>query len=201
MTPPQRPPKVFGIGLSGTGSHSLVAALKTLGYRAKHYPKRLEQFDEYDALADIPVSARFELLDQVYPGSRFVLTTRELEGWLANRRKKRPDSRPRDLWVLEARHRVYGRIGTDYDEGALRRAFADYHARVREHFAERPGDLLTLDIVAGEGWERLCPFLGVTAPEQPFPRVSSHVRPRRTLLGRLARGRGRGDAGPQAPEQ
>jgi hypothetical protein len=41
---------------------------------------------------------------------------------------------------------------------------------VREHFADRPGDLLVLDITAGEGWDRLCPFLGLPEPGVPFPR-------------------------------
>ena len=37
------------------------------------------------------------------------------------------------------------------------------------HFAGRPDDLLVLDVVGGEGWERLCPFLGLAPPDEPFP--------------------------------
>lgn len=185
MTQQSPSAKVFGIGLSGTGSHSLVTALKILGYRAKHYPKRYEQFNEYDALADIPVSARFELLDHVYPGSRFILTTRELESWLGNRRKKQPDHRPRGLWELEARFNVYGRIGTDFDAPALTAAYHRHHERVKTYFAHRPEDLLVLDIVGGEGWDTLCPFLGRPVPDEPFPRVSSAKVRRRGLAKRL----------------
>ena len=184
MTVNHRGQKVFGIGLSGTGSHSLVAALKTLGYRSKHCPKRIEQFDEYDALADIPVSGRFEFLDLVYPKSRFILTTRDLEGWLANRRKKRSDDRPRGLWALEARFNTYGRIETDFDEMALTTCYWRHHDRVARYFAGRPEDLLTLDIVGGEGWEQLCPFLGMEIPDRPFPKVSSDKNRRRNGLGR-----------------
>ena len=48
----------------------------------------------------------------------------------------------------------------------------DYEARNEEviaHFAGRPDDLLVLDVVAGEGWEKLCPFLGLDPPDEPFP--------------------------------
>ena len=35
---------------------------------------------------------------------------------------------------------------------------------------EVPEDrLLVLDIVGGDGWEVLCPFLGLPIPHQPFP--------------------------------
>ncbi|HEX8335676.1 MAG TPA: sulfotransferase [Pyrinomonadaceae bacterium] len=29
--------------------------------------------------------------------------------------------------------------------------------------------LLVMDITAGDGWEVLCPFLGVEIPDRPFP--------------------------------
>jgi len=48
--------KIFGIGLSGTGTNSLCKALEELGYPAKHYPLGLEDFDRYEAFADTPVN-------------------------------------------------------------------------------------------------------------------------------------------------
>jgi hypothetical protein len=49
-----------------------------------------------------------------------------------------------------------------------------YRKRFREHnervIAEVPPErLLVMDIAAGEGWEKLCPFLGVPIPPEPFP--------------------------------
>ena len=46
----------------------------------------------------------------------------------------------------------------------------EHERRVRAYFADRPDDLLVIDISAGEGWEALCPFLGVPVPDKPFPR-------------------------------
>ena len=33
----------------------------------------------------------------------------------------------------------------------------------------RPGDFLVINIPAGEGWDKLCPFLGLPVPDAPFP--------------------------------
>ena len=39
-----------------------------------------------------------------------------------------------------------------------------------EYFKNRPQDFLNLDIIGGEGWEKLCEFLGKPIPDVPFPR-------------------------------
>jgi hypothetical protein len=65
--------KVFGIGLSKTGTTSLSAALAILGYRSKHFPKD-EDFARYDAFSDITVAMKFKTLDRFFPGSQFIYT-------------------------------------------------------------------------------------------------------------------------------
>jgi len=57
----------------------------------------------------------------------------------------------------------------EFDATRFARARREHHERVERHFAARPGDLLTLDIVGGERWERLADFLGVEIPTHPFP--------------------------------
>ena len=44
-----------------------------------------------------------------------------------------------------------------------------HNNEVKAYFKNRPTDLLILNIREGEGWEKLCPFLGVDVPEVPFP--------------------------------
>ncbi len=45
---------------------------------------------------------------------------------------------------------------------------------MRGHFAERPGDLLVIDICGGDTrWEPLCKFLGVDVPTIPFPSTNA----------------------------
>ena len=83
--------------------------------------------DAYDAATDISISAYFPALDERYPDSRFVLTTRAMEPWLESveRHFAARDIR-RYLGESPAgiiRERVYGR--RDFD----RAAFIDaYHA-------------------------------------------------------------------------
>lgn len=95
--------KVFGIGLSKTGTSSLTEALKLLGYRTGHgsagpgtqeevyrfFATRSDHIhlsvldsNYYDALTDTPVCCIYQGLDKAYPGSKFILTIREKEAWL-----------------------------------------------------------------------------------------------------------------------
>ena len=55
---------------------------------------------------------------------------------------------------------------------ALRR-YRDHVERVLEVLADEP-NFLRLNVCAGEGYEKLCPFLGIAMPHDPFP----WVRPR-----------------------
>ncbi len=70
--------KVFGIGLSRTGTTTLTTALQKLGYKALHFPSdgatqnelygffssdsqfiRLSALEHYDAITDTPVCCTF----------------------------------------------------------------------------------------------------------------------------------------------
>lgn len=167
---------MFGIGLSRTGTTSLAAALHRLGYRTVHFPDPgpllvgdFSVFDAVDAATDTPVTAFFPLLDQRYPGSRFVLTVREMEGWLGSveelfRRRTQGERGP----VAEIRRLVYGRV--TFDREHFRAAYERHVAWVRGYFRGRPGDLLEMDLGAGDGWEALCGFLGAGVVRGPFPR-------------------------------
>jgi Sulfotransferase domain len=180
-------PKVFGIGLNKTGTSSLHEALTVLGYTSLHFagPERaalirravaerkplLHYLDpRYDAFSDTPISNYFYLADVQYPGSKFILTVRDLNDWLDSRRRHVEKNQRRkaaghyegkflsvNLEAWEAEYR--------YHDGA-----------VRSYFADRPRDLLVLDVTEGPGWEPLCEFLGRPVPAEPFP-WSNKFRP------------------------
>jgi len=164
--------KVFGIGLSRTGTVSLTAALKRLGYRAKHYPhllKVIETAEAYDAVTDSPVVPYMETLARLYPKARFVLTVRDEESWLASCEAHyalKPIKRIM-AWKLWNRRATYG-IET-YERELFRRVYRAHVVRARAFFAGQPGRLLELDICGGEGYELLCPFLGLPVLDEPFP--------------------------------
>jgi hypothetical protein len=63
-----------------------------------------------------------------------------------------------------------------------------HNDEVLAYFADRPGDLLVLRVTEGEGWETLCPFLGLPEPQTPFP----HANPAGLREERQRQGQGSG---------
>ncbi|MBX7196898.1 MAG: hypothetical protein K1X94_32915 [Sandaracinaceae bacterium] len=186
-----RPPKVFGLGLSRTGTRSLTAALHVLGIDTVHYPTdrgtlealargdgRFPLLDHYDGITDITTIPSFDALDRAYPDAKFVLTTRDEASWLKSCKQHWGARAPLEGPMgeehrvqMEVRRRlreaVYG--GYDFDATRFLHARRDHHERVMRHFAARPSDLLVLDIVAGDRWDKLAAFLGLEVPTHPFP--------------------------------
>jgi hypothetical protein len=178
--------KIFGIGLSRTGTLSLTRGLRLLGFDARHYPDdpatrrelmagqyELTLLDEADALLDIPVAPFFAQFDRAYPGSKFILTTRPTDAWLASVENH-------FRMFLHRKHDSYGKFVHASAYGALRFnaerfAYAKeaHEANVRRYFALRPDDLLELDISSGgDPWEPLCRFLDCSRPIAPFPHAN-----------------------------
>ena len=163
---PQKTPRVFGIGLSRTGTRSLVSALRVLGYRAVHWPQSMEEIDQAEAAADITVACRYKFLDATYPGSRFICTVRNLEQWMRSIKAHYAElRRKRSLFAQEAEFLCYG--GTKFREAEFQRAWCNHVMGIAEHFASRADDLLWFDV--SYGWEHLCKFLGKPVPDKPFP--------------------------------
>mgnify|MGYP001166945340 CR=1 FL=1 len=170
--------RIFNIGLNRAGTTSLTEALCLLGIRAVHHKHEgtrlydimranrlarrplLHGLEMYDAFSDFAGREYYRLLDRQYPYSRFILTTRELESWLDSRERKVA----RNLASPD-----YHYSFRNVDRPGWTKNRADYLANLDRYFARRPGDFLVINIPAGEGWEKLCPFLGVPVPDLPFP--------------------------------
>lgn len=176
-------PKVFGIGFHKTGTTSLGEALRLLGYRVTGpngvhrrgmdhemaWAIARELLREYDAFQDNPWAMLYRELDREAPGSRFVLTIRPEDAWLASVRSHFGSrSTPMREWIYGA---GFGSpIG---NEDRYLERFRRHNREVLEHFADRPHDLLVMDVTRGDGWELLCPFLGRAAPPGGFPHSNS----------------------------
>lgn len=188
-------PKVFGIGFQKTGTSSLREALKILGYRVKdgdfkQFPaavrrdrKRLMRaLKHFDAAEDNPWPLLFRELDRWYPGSKFVLTVRDEETWVKSVSRHIGDLRsPMHEWI-------YGKgkgLPKKAPENAAR-VYKEHNRAVREHFRDRPEQLLEVDFTSGQGWEELCAFLGHELPKDPFPHFndSNVSRKRKGFLPR-----------------
>ena len=177
-------PKIFGIGLSKTGTTSLANALQILGYKTKDdmgvvkYAAGdlssidLNVVDAHDAVTDTPVSSFYRELDVAYPGSKFILTIRDSKGWLTSCRKQ--FTQPHTERQNEAHRRLFIDLyGTDvFEEERFASGYRRFVNGVRDYFKGRPQDLLVLDVSGGEGWEKLCAFLNRPVPDIPFPKAN-----------------------------
>lgn len=185
-----RESKIFGIGLSRTGTNSLNSALETLGFRSLHWPcdrvtqRELPEYfagqspfafsiaNEHDGITDTPAALVFRELCVRFPKSRFVLTLREKEQWLRSCEQffEGPPvgDPPYVVYASLIRSRVYGRV--TFERAAFEAAYERHVGEVRNWFRSRaPARLLEMDIPAGQGWPELCGFLGEAHPETPFP--------------------------------
>jgi hypothetical protein len=204
---PNNDAKIFGIGLSRTGTMSLTKALTTLGIKTRHYPNdkttqnelkagnyELSVLREVQALTDIPVAPYYAQLDRLFPQSKFILTTRPTDSWLQsieNHFRLYVEHRRDDFddFILAC---VYGSLHFSADRFAYVKEL--HEDNCRRYFAERPGKLLVLDLLeAKDGWVNICNFLGCQVPNEAFPHENrKRLRPakplqRESLLRRFMR--------------
>jgi Sulfotransferase domain len=177
--------KIFCLGLSKTGTRSVIQALEILGYRGLHCPwdpATMQQIvdgdfafrflKEVDAVADTPVVRYYPQLDRLYPGSKFILTVREMESWLDScaRHWKHYDPDARNLAPLEIIDLVvYG--CSRFNRERFRFVYEQHVWEVQRYFARRPDDLLVYDLTGGGGWGPLCRFLRHPEPAEAFPAI------------------------------
>ena len=171
-------PKVFCIGFHKTGTTSLKMALMQLGYRVTGPFARRDRnigetveakarqiIAEYDAFQDNPWPIIYRFLDREYPGSKFILSLRPTDKWIASVVDHFGSSQP------PMREWIYGpgKGNPVGNEDVYVERYERHNREVLEYFKDRPGDLITFDISAGDGWEKLCGFLGHPVPDAPFP--------------------------------
>lgn len=181
--------KIFGIGLSKTGTSSLSEALNRLGIKSIHYPNdeitqgelKRGNFDlsilkKYQAITDTPVVPYYPQFDKLFPGSKFILTTRDMDSWLVSVQKhwqtaptfeNEPIKREFQEFIRAA---VYGTI--EFNKERFQYVYELHYKNVLDYFKYRQNDLLVIDICNGEGYEKLCPFLGLPVLDEPFPHAN-----------------------------
>lgn len=196
--------KIFGIGLNKTGTRSLADAVRLLGFKALHkgdaatsalveraeaegMPLLTHIGPRFDAYFDVEaIIRRFQELDGQYPNSRFIMSTRSLEGWLHSREKH-----VRANIELAARG-AYSGEWLEVDHDGWRAEWMEHHAAVTNYFAGRE-DMLVMDMTAGDGWNKLAPFLGRRVPSRAFPWENRDgagtYRPDSVMKTRIRRGR------------
>ena len=139
--------KVYGLGLSRTGTTTLNNVLVEMGYNVVHYPNPQDLYnDNIDGATDISVIPFYKQLDTTYPGSKFILTLRDKQQWLDSivpyleRKKKWSQSG----WQVQIREMIYGSAFPNREQAS--NAWDRYHEDVRKHFYLRPHDLLEINL-------------------------------------------------------
>ena len=193
------PLRVIGAGFGRTGTLSLKTALEQLGFAPCHHmaevlasPDQLARWqhavdggpvdwDEvlagYAACVDWPSAYFWRSLAARYPAAPVILSTRDAEAWYASLQRtilhliassgRIEDPHVRAVVEMGARVVRDGVFGGELPD--RERAIAVFRAHERAVRATiEPGRLLVYDV--REGWGPLCAFLGVDAPDTPFPR-------------------------------
>jgi hypothetical protein len=134
-------------------------------------------------------------LDQAYPHSKFILTVRDEMDWLNSWKQQIGTTtgnevmtrwtwtRPLKKWLrlikavmendLQMSHKlsridIFGAY--KFNPERCLYVYRLHQKNAEEYFKERPHDFLVMDICAGDGWAKLCPFLEIDAiPNLPFP--------------------------------
>jgi len=188
--------KVFCVGFGKTGTSSMREALEMLGYRVTgpngtddpDIAANLESMvrdlaERYDAFQDNPWPLVYREMDARYPGSKFILTTRDETKWIESAVAHFGGS------STPLRTLVYGVGDPKGNEAAWIERRRRHEREVADYFRDRPDDLLTVDVTRDPDWKPLCDFLGLPVPSRPFPhqqsRVKREFRSRWGGLGRL----------------
>jgi hypothetical protein len=157
--------RIIGVGLSKTGTTSLTKACEILGFRALHDRELARRSIKenaynniglldgellpYEALFDGPYIKYVKPLVAQYPDAKFILHVRQIDTW------------------LESRIKQSRRTGLQPNHGRWRRRHETLVPDARAAIQQVAH--LEIDVCAGDGWEKLCPFLGVPVPSVAFP--------------------------------
>jgi hypothetical protein len=191
---------VIGSGLGRTSTKSMQTALTMLGFGPCHHmvevfahPESMALwveagagrpdwdaiFKEYRSMVDYPGAAYWREIAAHYPDARVLHTQRDPDAWFVS--TQATIFAPGSLALADGPlapffNSLLNRVGGTSRERLHDRAFmTDYFRRnTQEVKATIPAERLLI-YEAGEGWERLCGFLGVAVPEAPFPSENSRA--------------------------
>jgi hypothetical protein len=181
---------VIGAGFGRTGTHTLNLALEMLGFGPCHHMEDVigseqqkawfraagrgekmdwdEVYAGYKSAVDWPTAYFWRELAAHFPQAKIILTVRNSEEWYKSARAtifntmgeaSDPDSFGRA--VIAAK--VFG--GRVDDETHAIEVLEQHNAEVMNAFP--PSRLLVYQVA--DGWPKLCSFLGVPIPAEPFP--------------------------------
>lgn len=180
--------KIFAIGFNKCGTTSLHSLFQSLGLSSyhgtrwrKHQEIRLFLF--YDCFSDGSPSGELAKLDELFPGSKFILQVRELDSWIYSRLKHIERQKQ------ENRNKTRGKYWDNTEEAVKKwiKDRNDYHTFVLSYFSERSSDLLIINYIRDElAAEKICRFLGydceVQKPKENVNPIKNSYLPKHRKL-------------------
>ncbi|OBZ85357.1 hypothetical protein A0J61_06590 [Choanephora cucurbitarum] len=151
-------------------------------------------YKNYSAAVDWPSVTFYKDLLKKYPDAKVVLTVRDADSWyksakntifetakrtkaeIANNNEKQAISFTKkdpvkllEMASLVCLDGVFNDEERFSDEEKVKQMFIDHNEEVKRTVP--PDQLLVMEL--GEGWNRLCAFLGKEVPKEPYPRSNS----------------------------
>ncbi|RXP45403.1 hypothetical protein EC396_15570 [Lutibacter sp. HS1-25] len=173
--------KIIGIGFHKTGTSTLRAVFEILNFSVlgprtdlandifdANWDKVFKLADKFDVLEDNPWAVIYKELDAQYPGSKFIMTTRDENKWI----KSVVNHFGGD--TTRMREYIYGEGNGDPENLALLylERYRRHIIEVKDYFKDRPEDLLIISWEQGHGWKEICDFLKINQPKKEFPHVN-----------------------------
>ena len=186
-------PKVICVGMPKTGTTSLEAVFRLMGYRVSgndaeamcmlstdpelkvHGTSLMAKAADCDFLRVDPWNRLYDKLDVKFPDTKFVLTERDPDSWVKSfvAQAKRiqylseqPDARP----IVKLMHQALPKLYEDaYANGSNEEylkevVFHQHNTRVKQYFQDRPDKLITINVSVDRDLNRLCDFIGQPVP-------------------------------------
>ena len=196
---------VIGAGFGRTGTHTLNLALEMLGFGPCHHmedeiakPEQKAWFraagrgqkvdwDEvyagYKSAVDWPTAYFWRELAEHFPQAKIILTVRNSEDWYKSARATifntmTAGGDPESFGRAVIRYKIFGdRLD---DETHAIEVLEAHNAEVIRTIP--PARLLVYNVA--DGWPKLCAFLGVPVPAEPFPHSNTTTEFRERVLKR-----------------
>lgn len=187
--------KVVGAGLGRTGTLSMKRALEQLGFGPCHHmievfmhpesvplwidagdgrPDWDAIFRDYASMVDYPGARYWRQLAEHYPEAKVLLTLRDPDAWFESTQATIFAPNSPAVNAPPEMKRFFASFIGEFGERLHDRAFMTDHFRRHNALVQAtiPKERLLVYEV-GEGWTRLCAFLGVPVPDTAFPSENS----------------------------
>jgi hypothetical protein len=163
--------KIFIIGLPRTGTTSICEAMLERGFKVAHTAYTQKTFDNAQVIADTPIFCDFKQLDSFYPNSKFIYLTRASEKWLPSIKQllqrmyvniSREDGGFNTI-IKRCYQSTFSPFTLSNIESDifLAKCYQRHLHSVQHFFAQRPSDLLTIDISDPASYQKMCTFLSL----------------------------------------